>query len=426
MLRALTADLHGIAGGAQTHTADLTARAAFHQLQQSRMEAERAEEKAVDTVRAKDHFLAVLGHELRTPLTPILMITSALLDDPGTPDKLRGHLEVILRNLKQETRLIDDLLDVQRVSQGKLRLQREVVDAHKLLGQALETDRSTLRDAGIEVVVDLVAPESLLEADSTRLLQIIGNLIQNAAKFTPEGGTLTVRTRTEGAPGDRRWVAEFEDTGAGIEPDLLPRIFEAFEQGKVESRGRAQGLGLGLAICQSLVEAHGGRLSATSPGREQGTTFTLEFPTVSTPVVEPKPATPSTAAAPRRGLKVLLVEDHADIMRYLALMLRGRGHEVTTAATLAAARTAAALEAFDLLVSDIELPDGTGLELMRELGGSRRVTGIACSGFGSVEDVEQSREAGFAAHLTKPIEVRLLEETINRVVPAARGVGAGV
>jgi len=292
-----------------------------------------------------------------------------------------------------------------------------VVDSHRTIRQAAEICVDELSAAGLAVIFDLAASDHHVEADQARLMQIAWNLIRHAAKFTPGGGTLTIRTRNERK--DERaaspsLVVEFEDTGLGIEPDVMPRIFDAFEQGQADSRLRSSGLGLGLAIGRALAEAHGGSLTARSPGRGLGSTFRLELATIPTPVPQVEISPSPQDSRPPRSLKILLVEDNRDTLRFLALILGQRGHEVYTAASLSEARAGADAGDFALLISDIELPDGTGLELMHELA-SRGMTGIAMSGYGSEDDVRQSREAGFAGHLTKPVDVGRLEKTIQQV-----------
>jgi CheY-like chemotaxis protein len=260
-----------------------------------------------------------------------------------------------------------------------------------------------------------------VKGDYARLMQIAWNLVHNAAKFTPAGGTLTIRTfnpprdQTESSPD--RLIVDFVDTGQGIEPAMLPRIFEPFEQGRAGFQGRSRGLGLGLSICRSLAVAHGGSLEASSPGQGLGSTFRLTLESAAEPVTGTSPASPSLVAPRRRSLKILLVEDNRDTLQFLALILGQRGHEVRKATSLAEAREKVAPD-LDLLISDIELPDGTGLELMREIGDGRSLPGIAMSGFGSEEDVRYSREAGFAVHLTKPIDITRLETAIEQFVPA--------
>jgi CheY-like chemotaxis protein len=324
---------------------------------------------------------------------------------------------MIRRNVELEARLIDDLLDISRIERERLRLVLEVIDVHEAILQAVEVCRAQTLVSDLEIELELTAPAHHIRADFARIMQITWNLIHNAAKFTPAGGTLTIRTRN--VPGDEletMLVLEFQDTGLGIEPEVLPRIFEVFEQGQRDLPGRTGGLGLGLAISRSLAEAHGGTLTATSPGRGQGSTFQLKLATVPPP--GPSAASDESLhirAQPPKPLKILLVEDNRDTLRFLNLVLSRHGHEVLPAASLAEARAQAAAGDISLLLSDIELPDGTGLELMGELR-DRGVRGISMSGFGSEEDIRLSLEAGFAAHLTKPLNVTRLEEVMGRTV----------
>ncbi len=400
-----------------------------------------AKEQAEAASRAKDRFLAVLSHELRTPLTPVMIAVSSLIESNADPSIL-SELEMIRRNIELESRLIDDLLDLSRIARGRLRLDLEIVDMHQALRRAAEICREETFVAGLEVFLVLEAREYHVSADHARIMQIAWNLVRNAAKFTPAGGRLIVRTANEPgpAPGEATLVVEFADTGIGIAPELLPRIFEAFEQGYNDLRRRSRGLGLGLAICRSLAEAMGGRLTATSPGPGLGSTFRLEIATVPSPAVAvavaaapasvPDPGRSRvesfrgapTRNGPRPGLRILLVEDNEDTLRFLATMLHRRGHDVVTAGTLAEARAALASPggSFDLLLSDIELPDGTGLELIRDLRDRGGLPGIAMSGFGAEEDQQLSRSAGFLEHLIKPIDCARLEAAIQRAAAAGR------
>ncbi|MBX6313939.1 MAG: PAS domain-containing protein [Isosphaeraceae bacterium] len=296
-----------------------------------------AKEAAEAASRAKDRFLAVLSHELRTPLTPALAATSALLEAPEMPPGLRPLLKLVRRNIDLEARLIDDLLDINRITLGKLRLNRERVDAHRHILQAVELCHAEIKAGGLHLELDLSAAEHHLEADPTRLQQVAWNLIKNAVKFTPSGGHLTIRTwneeESEGEGSRRRLVLEVADTGIGIAPEALPKIFDAFEQGEALVSKRFGGLGLGLAISRSLAEAHGGRLRASSAGRGQGATFTLELPVVPAPIPGDDGGTPTPQEVPPpASLHLLLVEDNADILQVLARLLRRRGYRVTTAA----------------------------------------------------------------------------------------------
>jgi signal transduction histidine kinase len=371
--------------------------------------------------RAKDRILAVLGHELRTPLTPILAAVSARLEHESDPVRC-VELEMIRRNIELEARLIDDLLDISRIERGRLHLELEVVDMHDVISNTVEICRDEILVAGLSLELDLAASEHHVEGDHARLMQIAWNLVHNAAKFTPAGGTLTIRsfnTRRDASLGPgtgTRLVLEFQDTGQGIEPEMLPRIFEPFEQGRAGLARRSAGLGLGLSICRSLSEAHGGSLEASSPGQGLGSTFRVELAAVLSKCALTSVPSPTPSPLPQRSLRILLVEDNRDTLQFLSLILGHRGHAVRTAATLAEARSKLTGD-LDLLISDIELPDGTGLELMREIGGGQELAGIAMSGFGSEEDLRFSREAGFAVHLTKPIDLARLEAAIQQLVP---------
>jgi PAS domain S-box-containing protein len=386
-------------------------------------ELRKAKEVAEAACQAKDRFIAVLSHELRTPLTPVLFGVSSLLEsNPGA--EFRPTLEMIQRNIELEARLIDDLLNLSRLSCGRMRLDLEIIDIHEAILRAIEICRDATFVAGLDVVTKLDALWHHASADHARVMQIIWNMIHNAAKFTPANGTLTIRTFNGPDPehavdGHPPLIAiELEDTGVGIDPAVLPRIFEAFEQFHDDLRSRSGGLGLGLAISRSLAEALGGRLTASSPGRGLGSTFCLELATVSAeciPTPSSLPASPKVSTR-RSDLRILLVEDNADTLRYLASILRQRGHDVVTADRVATARAAfdEAKVPFDLLLSDIELPDGDGFYLMRELGARGQMLGISVSGFGAEEDRRQSREAGFIEHLTKPVDLNRLEAAIHR------------
>jgi PAS domain S-box-containing protein len=381
-----------------------------------REQAARTEAEAAN--QAKDRFLATLSHELRTPLTPILASVTAILDQPATAGPIRSVLEMIRRNVMLQVRLIDDLLDLARIRGGKLNLNREVINAHELIHRVVEICQDDIRAAGLELILDLAATEHHIDADPVRMQQVLWNLIKNAIKFTPSNGTLTIRTRdrieVDSGGGEIDLVVEVSDTGIGIAPGVLPRIFDIFEQGGVTSTRKYGGLGLGLTISRSLVEQNGGRLVAASEGEGQGTTISLEMPTVPALVPVVEPCSPA-AVDRRRPLRILLVDDNQDTLNYLSTMLTTCGYSIRGATSLAEALRVIAEAEFDLLISDIELPDGSGWQLIPALRAKRRVPGIALSGFGSSDDIELSLSAGFDVHMTKPVEFRKLEEVILRL-----------
>jgi CheY-like chemotaxis protein/two-component sensor histidine kinase len=319
-----------------------------------------------------------------------------------------------------EARLIDDMLDLTRISRGKLELRREVADLRQILDHALETSRARTDGQGLSFVVDLSPGDHRVWADAPRLTQVFWNLLNNAVKFTPEGGTVSVRSRREEAP-KPCLIVEVSDTGIGIEPDVLESIFDAFNQGGRGTARRFGGLGLGLAISKAILELHGGSLTAASAGKNQGALFTVCVPIGELP---PPSSFPRAGAGSLRSaelsseepsLSILLVEDHADTAEAMAELLRDSGHRVAVAGSIAQALAAAANHSggFDLVVSDLGLPDGSGLELMRELSARYGFRGIALSGYGMEEDVRQSLEAGFQTHLTKPVNVQALRAAIR-------------
>ncbi len=348
---------------------------------------------------------------------PVLASVSALLDDSETPGSVRPVLEMTRRNVELEARLIDDLLDVTRIVQGKLRLESRPVDAHDPILRALEIAREEIDRKNQSLVLDLSARDSTVQADPARLQQIAWNLIKNASKFTPEGGEIAITSRDEPTENGRpRLVVSVRDSGIGIDPDALPRIFDAFEQADPAIAKRFGGLGLGLAISRTLAEALGGELVAWSEGSGLGAEFTLVLPTISAPSTDassPALVAPSEPLAP---LSILLVEDNPDSLRVMARLLGARGHRVTTASGVAEALARANPDGFDLLISDIGLPDGSGLDIVRQVGRRARLGAIALSGFGMEDDIVRSGEAGFSAHLTKPIDFGTLEAAIRRVV----------
>ncbi len=367
----------------------------------ARVEAERAS-------AAKDKFLAMLSHELRTPLTPVLASVTTLEHEKSLPEELREALQIIRRNVELEARLIDDLLDLTRISKGKVRLSFEVVDAHTLLRNALEICQSEIEQKKLELLIEFGANSVFLRADPARLQQIFWNLIKNAVKFTPNGGQLRIRTSNDGAG---HLQVEVEDSGCGIDPEVLPRIFYAFEQGR---RSQLGGLGLGLAITKALVEAHQGSIAAESHGRDRGSKFTTVFMTCERNFVSESISKPQSVSK-RRSVRLLLVEDHEDTNRSLTRMLRRRGYEVHPAYDVRTALDLAATKDFDVLVSDIGLPDGSGTDLFRTLRARRQIFGIALSGYGMEEDIRRSRDVGFSHHLVKPVDLNKLDSLIQEV-----------
>ncbi len=367
---------------------------------------------------AKDQFLAQLSHELRSPLTPVIAMVGELEAELPDSEPVKGALEVVRRNVELEARLIDDLLDITRISKGKLQLSFEPISIHQILQRAYEICRNEIEAKNLEVNFALRAAHPYVEGDPARLQQVFWNLIKNSVKFTPEKGRISIETLN---PGPNNIGVRVIDTGIGIEPQAIGKIFDAFEQGQSDITRRFGGLGLGLTISKTLIDAHGGHIRVQSSGKNQGATFTIELNTVERPIErdghgEDLSADRKPDVAVTSDRRLLLVDDHYDTCLSMKRMLERRGYQITVAHSAEQAVEKVRTQEFDLLISDIGLPDRSGYELMRELRLNKRFPGIALSGFGSEQDVNQAREAGFAEHLTKPINFERLEKTIQSLL----------
>ena len=369
--------------------------------------------------QAKDDFMSVLSHELRTPLTPALAAASYLAENAGTlpAAEFGGELDVIRRNIQLEARLIDDLLDLTRISRGKIELQLGHVDAHALIREAAGMAANDIAQKQLTVSTSLAAQEHHICADAIRIQQVFWNLINNAVKFTGAGGTIAIATSNDELG---RFQFRITDTGIGIEPDRKAALFKAFEQGERSVTRQFGGLGLGLTIAKSLVELHHGTIEVESGGRSRGASFTVTFDVAHTAPNEQRAGAAGTENSLRR-LRILIVEDHGDTRRTLARLLTHYGHEISVADCVQAALDVFNTQPFDAVLSDIGLPDGTGYDVMKE---ARRqeaennrdaLTGIALTGFGMDEDVRRSKEAGFDYHLTKPIDFAQLRTVLGQI-----------
>lgn len=376
-------------------------------------------QELIDANAAKDQFLALLSHELRNPLSPVIAMVGELEANIPDSQSAREALEVIRRNVELEARLIDDLLDVTRIAKGKLQLSFESICVHEILQRAYEICRDDIAAKHLQVEFRLRAAHTHVEGDPARLQQVFWNLIKNSVKFTPEKGRIIIETAN---PAPEEIEIRITDTGIGIEPEKIDKIFNAFEQGQVAITRRFGGLGLGLAISKAMVDAHGGKIRVESPGKDRGSTFSLNLKTVPAPAAGGDGAEEGPSAArevePRTPMlrRVLVVDDHRDTCTGMKMMLERRGYEITVAHSAEQAVEKAHERDFDLLISDIGLPDRSGYDLMRELRESKGLPGIALSGYGSEHDVSKARAAGFAEHLTKPINFEQLEEAIQNLL----------
>jgi PAS domain S-box-containing protein len=379
-----------------------------------REELVQARRRAEEANATKDRFLANLSHELRTPLTPVAASVHRLEQRTDLPSGVAESLAMIRRNVELEARLIDDLLDLTRIARGKLELHRLPLDLHELLQSVVQSSRSELLAKGLSLETHLDAAEHYGLADGGRLQQVFWNLLRNAIKFTPRGGRVIVSSDNP-EPGEIR--VRIADTGRGIDPDLLAHIFEPFVQGDSTAQRSGAGLGLGLAIAKNLVGEHGGSISAQSAGRSQGATFEVRLATTSARPARPSRVTSGVAAAgSREPVSVLVVEDDVDTGEAMRLLLAEAGFDVRVAGSVGAASEAFRARPADVLVSDIGLPDGSGLEVLGRLRAERAdLPGIVLSGYGMEQDVAASRANGFAEHFIKPVDFDRLIAAIDRL-----------
>jgi len=366
--------------------------------------------------RAKDDFLAALSHELRTPLNPVLLLASDSANDPDLPPQTRTNFETIRKNIELEARLIDDLLDLTCITHGKLVLNWSELDAHEILKDAVSTILNEIEKKQIVVKLDLRAEGHKIFGDAVRLQQVFWNVLKNAVKFTHNDGQIKIESQT--LPGDKLLI-NITDTGIGMNPVEIEHVFGAFSQGTHHFGG----LGLGLAISRAIVELHSGSIRASSLGKGNGSTFSIELPLVKlsekkeTKRMQPAPIPiPFAEKKSRQHLHVLLVEDHEPTRLALTQLLLHRRYKVSGAASLAQARSLMGKnKKISLLISDIGLPDGSGYDLMSEFQKKFGSKGIALTGYGTEEDVARSQSSGFTVHLTKPVRIESLENALTAV-----------
>jgi PAS domain S-box-containing protein len=387
-----------------------------------------AKEEAETASSAKDTFLAILSHELRTPLTPVLMTASSLREDETLDPQLRAQMAMIERNIYLEVLLIDDLLDLTRISRGKLCLRTEPCELNSLVELVVEMIREESREKKIDIGIKLGAKRTSLIGDPARLQQVFWNLLRNAVKFTPPGGRIQIRSldcendALNNMP--TRVCIAVSDNGIGLDGNAIERIFQPFEQVPSSQKHRTAGLGLGLAIARGIVDMHHGEIRVESAGHGHGSTFSVELPatipvkkgSLETSQARLKESDGTPDAEP--SFRLLLVEDHEATSQVLKRLLTRAGHHVLCATDIAEARAIAARQEFDLVISDLGLPDGTGIELMEELNLAYGLRGIVLSGYGMEEDIRRSLKSGFAAHLVKPVDFKELCRSIRRFAVA--------
>ena len=377
----------------------------LHQEREARLVAEASN-------RAKDEFLAVVSHELRTPLNAILGWSHLLQHEELSPETARNGLEVIERNARAQAHIVEDIFDVARVVTGKLSVEKRPLNLRAVVEEALESIRATAQQK--QISLDSTLCEAPVSGDATRLRQVLWNLLSNALKFTPAGGTICVKMARE----DGLIAVSVQDSGQGIAPEFLPHVFDRFRQADSSSTRSHGGLGLGLALVRSLVEAHNGRVEALSAGAGQGATFVIRLPLLRDEnFVASAHETASETPKPLAGKRILVVEDAADTLELVALMLSREGAQITPVSSAQTARIALETAPFDLVLTDLAMPEQSGYDLLGHIRRRAAQTPVvAMSAFASAAQSQRASEEGFAAFIAKPIEKTQLLATILGVL----------
>lgn len=372
--------------------------------------------------KSKDDFLAMLAHELRNPLAGITTAAELLKFIQADAQRIDQTRKVILRQAAQMTTLVDDVLDVSRLTRGLIILEKRPIDLLAVVQDAVVQTRGHVDEKMQRLTLALPSEPCCVIGDYARLVQVVANLLNNAAKYTQQGGQIQLRVNVEG----EQITVAVSDNGRGMPAELLPKVFDLFVQQELTPDRAKGGLGLGLAIVKSIAEKHGGTVSARSSGPDQGSTFTICLPRCDPPTnaatspanTAPVSANPPEPNAGKASLNLLVVDDNADLAQSLGILLQERGHNVTVCATARAALDCAFAENFDAFLLDIGLPDVDGYELLRMLRQSPLATGakfIALTGFGQATDKALAQEAGFDFHFTKPVDTDELCETLARL-----------
>jgi signal transduction histidine kinase/CheY-like chemotaxis protein len=377
--------------------------------------------------RAKDEFLATLSHELRTPLNAIVGWTRMLLDGLLTEEDQRKALQIIDRNAHLQTRLVGDILDVSRIITGRVHLNLRPVDLGVVIGAALDAVRPAAQARQIRLISAIAGPPRVHEGDPERLQQVVWNLLTNAVKFTPPGGTVEIALIDGDAGGVRIRV---RDDGAGIDPAVLPHVFERFWQADGSASRRHGGLGLGLAIVRHLVELHGGTVTAQSQGTGHGSTFTVDLPQADAGRAVPLETASTAAALSLTGCRALVVDDEDDARQLMATILRAAGAQVETAATVDEALERIAGASTDVLLADLGMPGRDGFELLREVRrrhdpGTRRVAVAAVTAYAGADDRRRALDAGFDRYVSKPINAPDIVGVVHTLWRASDAAQAG-
>ncbi|MBX3436452.1 MAG: response regulator, partial [Planctomycetaceae bacterium] len=372
--------------------------------------------------RRKDEFLAMLAHELRNPLAPILNGLQVLRLSKKDSPRDESTVEIMERQVHQMVRLIDDLLDVSRITRGKIELRRERIDLKSIVEHSVEAVRPISDRMGHQLSIALPPQPLLMDGDPTRLSQVVGNLLTNACKFTEPGGRIRITLEENESSG----VIRVEDSGLGIDPAQLPRIFDLFTQLDATLEKSQSGLGIGLSLAKTLVEMHGGSIEAHSAGMGQGSEFVVRLPVLSQRTPAAPRETTTEAVATAVPLKILVVDDNRDSAESLALLLRLTGHDVLTAHDGLEAWESASQFKPHVVLLDIGLPKLNGYEVarrIREQPWGRLMILIALTGWGQDEDRRKSQDVGFNGHLVKPVDHASLNQLLSDLVQSGSSAG---
>ena len=392
-------------------------------LQSEVAERARAEQALKEADRHKDEFLAMLAHELRNPLAPILSAVQLMRMKPVADPQLSWSRDVIERQLSHLTRLVDDLLDVARITRGKINLSREPIELATLIARAVEIVQPLIQERGHQFTTEIPDGTLRVDADPLRLTQALGNVLGNAAKYTERGGRISLGVRRQGAGVEIR----VRDNGIGISAEVLPRIFDLFTQLDRHSHHPHSGLGIGLALVRRLLQMHGGTISAHSEGTGLGSEFVIRLPLLlgATQSVDGRPSRAADSPPLRR--RILVADDNADALQTLATVLELGGHEVFSAANGSLALESAERHLPEVALLDIGMPLLDGYEVARRIRAQawgKRITLVALTGWGQDSDRRRSQEAGFDSHLVKPLDLAKLTQLLSRLpAPVADEVG---
>ena len=400
----------------------LRARERQYQISRHLEELASAHDELAAATRRKDEFLAMLGHELRNPLAPIRNALHVLAADAGLSGENLERCSMMRRQVDHMVRLVDDLIDVSRISRGTIALRREDVDLAALLANAVELSRPLIESGRHQLQVDVPGEPLRVDADPVRIAQVFGNLLNNAAKYADPGGTIAVRAWREG---DEAHVA-VRDQGIGIEPEMLPHVFELFTQGRREQHRAQDGLGIGLTLVRNVVDMHGGRVTARSEGRGRGAEFRVTLPlNLRRGAPRERPVAPPRLDG-GHALRVLVVDDNVDAARSMGMVLEMIGLPHREAYGGEAAMAALAEFLPDVVLLDIGMPHMDGYEVARRVRSSPQHAGIvlvALTGWSQPQDRQRSREAGFDHHLSKPVDIGALHGLLQSAAPARAALG---